>query len=118
VATCFDTCHVSSAGYDLSTRAKARGILDRFEKIVGKGMIRCFHINDSKEPIGSHKDRHEHIGDGCVGSGIFEYLMNGIEFQTIPMILETAKTTTANGTPMDTVNRRRLLRLIDNRASR
>lgn len=113
IGTCFDTCHVSSAGYNLSTRAKARQILGQFDRIVGLSTLRCFHLNDSKEPIGSRKDRHEHIGDGYVGRGVFEVLMNGREFAPIPMILETAKTSTPKGTPMDTVNRRRLLRMVD-----
>jgi len=113
VGTCFDTCHVSAAGYAMRTRDEAREVLEAFDSIVGLETLRCFHLNDSKEPIGSHKDRHAHIGEGHVGSGIFEFLMNESRFQPIPMILETEKTATAKGTPMDAVNLRRLRRLID-----
>lgn len=111
VATCLDTCHISAAGYDISTRTKAAGVFSHFDRVVDLDNLRCFHLNDSKEPIASRRDRHEHIGDGYVGRGGFEFIMNEKKFSTRPMILETAKTTTAKGTPMDTVNIRRLRRM-------
>jgi len=111
VATCLDTCHISAAGYDISTGKKAAHVFRNFDRVVGLNNLRCFHLNDSKEPIASRRDRHEHIGDGYVGRGGFEFIMNEKKFSTRPMILETAKTVTAKGTPMDAVNLRRLRRM-------
>ncbi|MFG0328865.1 MAG: deoxyribonuclease IV [Phycisphaerales bacterium] len=112
VVTCVDTCHITAAGYDISTLKKAAGVFEEFDRVVGLSQIRCFHLNDSKTPLGSHRDRHEHIGDGYVGRPGFEYIVNHPDFQDIPMILETEKGETEKGTPLDTVNLRRLRRLI------
>lgn len=113
VRTCLDTCHISAAGYDISTRRKAEAVFREFDHIVGLNNLQCLHLNDSKEPIGSRRDRHEHIGDGFVGKGGFEFIMNKGSFARLPMILETAKNETPKGTPMDLVNIRRLKRMID-----
>lgn len=115
VGTCLDTCHVTAAGYDLSTLPKARGVFDLFDDLVGLKNLHCIHINDSKEPIGSHRDRHAHIGDGHVGISAFRFIVNCPRLQEIPAILETKKGTTAKGTPWDVVNLRRLRRLQDDR---
>ncbi len=112
VGTCLDTCHISAAGYDISTKTKAQAVFKKYDQIVGLNNLQCFHLNDSKEPIGSKRDRHEHIGDGFVGKAGFEYIMNEGRFARLPMILETAKNETPKGTPMDLVNIRRLKRMI------
>ncbi len=86
IGVCLDTCHLNDAGYDIS---KFDEILDEFDKIVGLSYIHCVHINDSKNPIGAHKDRHENIGYGTLG---FDNIINVIynkRLDNIPMILET-----------------------------
>lgn len=84
---CFDTCHVNDAGYDIV--GNLDGVLDEFDRIIGKERIAVFHINDSKNSRGAGKDRHENIGFGSIG---FEALKNVVfhkEFESIPKILET-----------------------------
>ena len=83
----FDTCHVHDAGYDIKNDLS--GVLTQFDKTVGLDRIKVLHINDSKNPVGAHKDRHENFGFGEIG---FEALMNVIqvpEFKNLPKILET-----------------------------
>ena len=67
VGVCLDTCHLFAAGYDLTTDAGYRDTFERFEAIIGFGRLRAFHLNDSKRPLGSRVDRHEHIGAGFLG---------------------------------------------------
>ena len=86
VGVCLDTCHLNDAGYDIS---KFDEVLDEFDKVVGLSYVHCVHVNDSKNPMGSHKDRHENIGYGTIG---FDNLINVIynkKLDNIPMILET-----------------------------
>ena len=83
---CMDTCHMHDAGYDISA---FDDILDKFDNIIGMKYLKCIHINDSKNTIGSHKDRHENIGYGTIG---FDNLINVIynpRLENIPKILET-----------------------------
>ena len=83
----FDTCHVHDAGYDI--KHDLSGVLTHFDKTVGLDRVKVLHVNDSKNPVGSHKDRHENFGFGEIG---FEALMNVIhvpEFKNLPKILET-----------------------------
>ena len=83
---CMDTCHLNDAGYDISNFDK---ILDDFDEIVGLKYLHCIHINDSKNTIGAHKDRHENFGYGTIG---FDNLINVIynkRLDNIPKILET-----------------------------
>ena len=83
---CLDTCHLNDAGYDISHFDK---LLEEFDQIIGINKIGCIHINDSKNQINSHKDRHENIGKGTIG---FENLINVIyneKLKEIPKILET-----------------------------
>ena len=83
----FDTCHVHDAGYDI--KKDLSGVLTQFDKTVGLDRIKVLHINDSKNPVGAHKDRHENFGFGEIG---FDALMNVIqvpEFKNLPKILET-----------------------------
>lgn len=86
IKVCLDTCHISDAGYDLSDFDK---VLDEFDKIIGLDKLRCIHINDSKNMVGAHKDRHENIGYGYIG---FDNLMKIIyheKLNGIPKFLET-----------------------------
>lgn len=86
IGVCLDTCHINDAGYDLNYFDK---VLDSFDKIIGLDKLKCIHVNDSKNMIGSHKDRHENIGYGHIG---FDNLINIIynkRLDNIPMILET-----------------------------
>lgn len=86
IKVCLDTCHLNDAGYDLNN---FDSILDDFDKLIGIDKIGCIHINDSKNSLGSHKDRHENIGLGTIG---FNNLLNVIyneKLKDIPKILET-----------------------------
>jgi deoxyribonuclease-4 len=94
IGVCLDTCHLLAAGYDLSTEDGYRDTFVRFEQIIGFGRLRALHVNDSKRPLGSRVDRHEHIGAGFLGIGAFRRLVNDPRFAGLPMLLETPK---ANG---------------------
>ena len=86
IGACIDTCHLNDAGYDMSN---FDSVLDLFDKIMGIEKIKCIHINDSKNNIDSHKDRHENIGFGTIG---FDNLINIIynkRLESVPKILET-----------------------------
>lgn len=86
IGVCLDTCHINDAGYDLNYFDK---VLDSFDKIIGLDKLKCIHVNDSKNIMGSHKDRHENIGYGHIG---FDNLINIIynkRLDNIPKILET-----------------------------
>ena len=87
LSVCFDTCHVFDAGYDIVNDLE--GVLDRFDRIVGKGRISVFHINDSKNELSSHKDRHANIGDGNIGYEAICQIVYHPDFTRIPKILET-----------------------------
>ena len=83
---CLDTCHLNDAGYDLT---KFDDVLDEFDNIIGLDKIKCIHINDSKNIINSHKDRHENIGKGTIGLGTLIKIINNKRLENIPKILET-----------------------------
>ena len=86
LGVCLDTCHLNDSGYDIS---KFDQILDEFDNIIGIDKIKCVHVNDSKNILASHKDRHENIGLGTIG---FDNLINVIyneRLMSIPKILET-----------------------------
>jgi deoxyribonuclease-4 len=92
VAVCLDTCHLWAAGYDLANEAGYRETFDTFDRMVGLDRLRVFHLNDSKRPFGSRRDRHDHIGKGTLGLNAFRRLLNDVRFDDLPMILETPKT--------------------------
>ena len=108
---CFDTCHVTAAGYDMSTDAKAKAVLQEFDAGPGLDHLLVAHLNDSIGAIGSRKDRHAHIGDGTCGESAFRAILQHPHLKSRPMILETPKGDTPKGTPWDTINIRRLRRL-------
>lgn len=87
----FDTCHTFSAGYDFTTEEKFYKVWDEFDRIIGREKLVAIHMNDSKYPLGSHKDRHEHIGKGQIGIEPFGFFMKDKRLEQIPKILETPK---------------------------
>jgi deoxyribonuclease-4 len=88
---CFDTCHVFAAGYELRNRDDYERTMEALDKHVGIGNVGAFHLNDSKKPLGSRVDRHQHIGDGEIGLDCFGFLLNDERFRGIPKLLETPK---------------------------
>ncbi|MBS1819968.1 MAG: deoxyribonuclease IV [Acidobacteria bacterium] len=91
VGICLDTCHLLAAGYDIVSAGGYEKTFADFGRIVGFDRLKAFHVNDSKKPLGSRVDRHEHIGDGHVGLEGFRRLVNDRRFATLPMLLETPK---------------------------
>ena len=89
LGVCFDTCHAHAAGYDLLTDAGYAETFEEFDRLLGLGTLRAFHLNDSKTPAGSHVDRHQEIGDGFMGRLPFWRLVNDARFATVPGVLET-----------------------------
>jgi len=87
VGICMDTCHVYDAGYDIVNHLDE--VLDEFDQIIGLQRLRAIHINDSKNPIGSHKDRHEKIGEGTIGLEAFIRIINHPKLRHLPFVLET-----------------------------
>ena len=84
---CFDTCHTHDAGYDIIHDFD--GVMERFDKILGKDQIAAFHINDSKNVSGAGKDRHANLGDGEIGFDAIHYIVHHPDFMHVPKILET-----------------------------
>lgn len=84
---CFDTCHVSDAGYDIIHDYS--GVMEEFDSILGLDQIAAFHINDSKNERGAHKDRHENFGRGFLGADTLMQVISDTRFENIPKILET-----------------------------
>ncbi len=84
---CFDTCHVNDAGYDLVNDYE--GVMQKFDEVIGLNQIAVFHINDSKNPLGAHKDRHENIGKGSIGFDTLLKVVSDERFRDVPKILET-----------------------------
>lgn len=89
LGVCFDTCHVFSAGYGLETTDAYEKTFTDFDNIIGLDRLYAFHLNDSKTPKNSHKDRHEELGRGSIPLSFFKQLLNDNRFSNIPKILET-----------------------------
>lgn len=104
VGFCLDTCHVTAAGYDMTTKGKAKKVLDQFDADAGIEHIQALHCNDSIGEVGSRLDRHAHIGDGTCGLSCFKAFFAHPHFDEIPKILETSKEEIESGQPMDEVN--------------
>lgn len=84
---CFDTCHVNDAGYDIVNHYEE--VFDEFDKVIGLDQIAVFHVNDSMNVLGAHKDRHANIGEGTIGYDTLHRLVHDERFGSIPKILET-----------------------------
>lgn len=89
VGVCLDTCHAYAAGYDLVDDYE--GVWAEFDDVLGLDRLRLFHLNDSKHPLGSRKDRHEHIGRGSLGERPFRRIVTDERFRDVPKLLETPK---------------------------
>ena len=87
LGVCLDTCHVHDAGYDIVSNLD--GVLEEFDRVIGLGKLCAVHINDSKNPLGSHKDRHEKIGQGTIGLDAFVRIVSHPALRDLPFILET-----------------------------
>ena len=87
LGVCLDTCHVYDAGYDIV--GDLDGVLEEFDRVIGLDRLRAIHINDSKNPMGSHKDRHERIGEGSIGLEAFTRIINHPALRHLPFYLET-----------------------------
>jgi deoxyribonuclease IV len=86
-----DTCHLLAAGYDIASESGYRDVFAWFERVIGLDRLHGFHLNDSKAPLGSRVDRHEHIGQGHLGLETFRRVLNDSRFAGLPMLIETAK---------------------------
>ncbi len=89
VATCLDTCHIFSAGYDISTPESYEQVITQFDTIIGLERLRCIHLNDSKTPFASRKDRHEELGKGSIPLARCNQIVHDKRFASVPKILET-----------------------------
>ena len=87
VSVCLDTCHVFAAGYDIVHDLD--GVLEEFDRQIGLSQLKAIHVNDSLFPLGSHKDRHAPIGQGCIGLDAFLHLVDHSALSHLPMVLET-----------------------------
>ena len=87
MGVCLDTCHIYDAGYDIVNDLD--GVIDEFDRIIGLDKLYAIHLNDSKNPFGSHKDRHETIGEGFIGKEVFIKIINHPKLRHLPFFLET-----------------------------
>jgi len=116
LGVCLDTCHLLAAGYDLCSEDGYAATFERFEALIGFDRLKVFHVNDSKKPCRSRVDRHEHIGQGCIGLEPFRRLVNDPRFDHLPMLIETEKSDTrekmrVTPDPLDVMNLETLRRL-------
>lgn len=87
LGVCLDTCHVNDAGYDIVNDLD--GVLDEFDNVIGLDRLKAIHLNDSKNPLSAHKDRHEKIGEGYIGLEAIERIINHPKLRNLPFFLET-----------------------------
>ena len=114
VAFCIDTAHCFEAGYDVSTAAGLKRTTALLEGSIGLASVKVIHANDSRTPLGSHADRHEHIGEGEIGSDAFRRILNHPKWRAKPFILETPAgedgTHHKNVTALKSLSKRRRVR--------
>jgi len=91
MGVCLDTAHSFESGYDLSHKDGIEGTLENFDQTIGLKRLHLLHLNDSKTPLGSRKDRHWHIGEGYIGLEGFRYLVNHPRLRHLPGIMETPR---------------------------
>jgi deoxyribonuclease-4 len=119
VGVCLDTCHLLTSGYDVVSELGYQDTFAAFDRLVGLDRLRVFHANDSKRPCGSRVDRHEHIGDGCLGLAPFRRILHDRRFAGLPLLIETEKASAAThpnrivADPFDERNLETLRRLRD-----
>jgi deoxyribonuclease-4 len=87
LGVCLDSCHLFASGYDVTDRAELDRLLDELDERIGLDRLRCLHVNDSKAPLGSNRDRHDNIGDGLIGEKLGVFLSHP-RLQKLPAILE------------------------------
>lgn len=87
LGVCLDTCHVSDAGYDIVNDLDK--VLEQFDQVIGLDRLKAIHLNDSMNPLASHKDRHQKIGEGTIGLEAFERIINHPKLRNLPFFLET-----------------------------
>ena len=104
-AVCIDTCHAYAMGYDLATESGCNEAMAEFDSEIGFKRLVAVHANDTKQPIGTFRDRHENIGDGHIGTAGFRCLMSHSAFRDVPFLLEVPGT---DGTGPDAKNIKRL----------
>lgn len=88
---CLDTCHIFAAGYDIRTQKGYRETMAQFHSLIGRSRLKAIHCNDSQYDFDTHKDRHEHLGQGFIGENAFRFLMQDTKLAKVPKILETPK---------------------------
>jgi deoxyribonuclease IV len=91
LGVCLDSCHLFAAGYELRTTAGYRSTMEELDRQIGLQHVHAVHLNDSKKPLGSRVDRHEHIGQGALGLDAFRNVLNDARLSHLPMVLETPK---------------------------
>ncbi len=111
IGLCFDTCHGYSAGYDLATEDGYRKTLGSLDKVVGLSYLKLIHLNDTKDKLFSHRDRHEHIGKGTIGLEGFRRIVNDRRLKDVAFILETPK----DSDDADRINLETVRRLVNTR---
>ncbi|MGN6724325.1 MAG: deoxyribonuclease IV [Tepidisphaeraceae bacterium] len=103
LGVCLDTAHLFAGGYDFRGR-KYAGFMKQLESTIGIDRVKVWHLNDSKKPLGSRLDRHDHIGVGTIGIEGFRPIVRDVRWKAVPKILETPKGQSPKGVDWDTVN--------------
>ncbi len=106
---CIDTCHAFAAGYDLTSKNSINSLLSEIKEYAGLNRLKLIHLNDTKKPLRSKVDRHEHIGEGYIGIEGFRNLLSDKRIAKVPMVLETPKKTEQD----DRKNLDTILRIIE-----
>jgi deoxyribonuclease-4 len=88
IGICLDSCHLWASGYDVTDRAALDDVLDQVDREIGLDRLRALHVNDSKTPLGSNRDRHDNVGEGLMGDGLATFLSHP-RLQGLPALLET-----------------------------
>lgn len=112
LGVCLDTCHLFAAGYDVKSAEGYAATIAALEEWIGVERVACIHTNDSKKPLGSRVDRHDHIGQGLMTTAAFANFINDPRFFGVPMILETEKGEDEKGRDWDLINLSKLRGLI------
>ncbi len=100
---CLDTCHVFAAGYDMRTATDCEATFKQFDDIIGLNRLKAFHLNDAKSEYQSRVDRHQHIGEGNIGTTAFTYILNDARFAETPLIIETPEMKTMHEVNLSTL---------------